>query len=70
MDPLGLTPEDVPDDVPADQREERALLTQAFVKEPDKTVQQLVGEAIASTGENIRISRFVRYELGRAAPDS
>ncbi|QSV44792.1 translation elongation factor Ts [Geobacter benzoatilyticus] len=40
------------------------LLEQAYVKDPDKTVQQFLNEAIASIGENISIRRFVRYALG------
>lgn len=40
------------------------LLQQPFIKDDKKTVQQLLTEAIATIGENIRIRRFVRYELG------
>lgn len=43
---------------------ERCLLSQAFVKNPDLTVQQLLTETIAKIGENIVIRRFVRFELG------
>ena len=44
--------------------EEICLLEQAFVKDPDKTIQDIVNEQIARIGENIRIRRFVRYEMG------
>lgn len=44
--------------------EEYCLLEQAFIKDPDKTVAQLVSEKIATIGENITIRRFVRFELG------
>jgi len=44
--------------------EENVLLEQAFVKDPDKTVQTLLNEKIATIGENISIRRFARYELG------
>lgn len=44
--------------------EEFCLLEQPFIKDPDKTVEQLVNEKIATIGENISIRRFVRYELG------
>jgi elongation factor Ts len=40
------------------------LLEQPFVKDPDKTVSQLITEKIAKIGENISVRRFVRYELG------
>jgi elongation factor Ts len=42
---------------------ERALLTQPYVKDPDKTVGDLLQDAIQRLGENIVIRRFVRYEL-------
>ena len=44
--------------------EENCLLEQQFVKDPDKTISQLLNEKIAQIGENISIRRFVRYELG------
>lgn len=40
------------------------LMEQPFVKDPDKTISQLITEKIAKIGENISIRRFVRYELG------
>jgi elongation factor Ts len=43
---------------------EACLLEQPFVKNPDITVQDLLNELIAKTGENIVIGRFVRYQLG------
>jgi len=44
--------------------EENVLLEQSFVKDPDKTVQTLLNEKIATIGEQISIRRFVRFELG------
>ncbi len=44
---------------------ERCLLEQQFIKDPDKTVQQLIHEHVAKIGENINVRRFVRYELGQ-----
>ncbi len=43
---------------------EICLLEQPFIKDPNKTVQDLVVESIAALGENIRIRRFARLELG------
>ena len=43
---------------------EICLLEQPFVKDPDKTIEELVKEKIAKIGENINVRRFVRYELG------
>ena len=42
---------------------ERALLTQDYVKEPDKTVGDLLQDTIQKVGENVVVRRFVRYEL-------
>jgi elongation factor Ts len=43
---------------------EICLLDQPFVKDPDKTIDQLLQTLIAKIGENIKIRRFVRFELG------
>jgi len=43
---------------------EICLLEQPFVKDPDKTVQDILNEKIATIGENMSIRRFVRYEKG------
>jgi elongation factor Ts len=42
---------------------EKALLTQPYVKEPDKTIGELLQETVQKVGENVVIRRFVRYEL-------
>lgn len=43
---------------------EECLLEQSFVKEPDKTVGNLIKEYIAQLGENISVGRFIRFQLG------
>jgi len=43
---------------------EICLLDQGWVKDPDKTIEQLQQELISKIGENIKIRRFVRFELG------
>ncbi len=40
------------------------LLDQPFVKNPDKSIKEILTEAIAKTGENIVVRRFTRYQLG------
>ena len=45
---------------------ENCLVDQPFVKNPDMTIAQYVNERIQQTGENIKIRRFVRYEMGEA----
>ncbi len=43
---------------------EICLMDQPFVKDPDKTIEQIQQELVAKIGENIKIRRFVRFELG------
>jgi elongation factor Ts len=92
MNPLTVSPENIPQEVLAEERaiaekqaretgkpeniierivegrmdkfvKEKALLTQDYVKEPDKSVSDLLQETIQKVGENIVVRRFVRYEL-------
>src|SRR6266478_3281048 len=44
--------------------EEVVLLDQPFIKDPAKTVGELVTEKIAKTGEKVTIRRFARYKMG------
>jgi elongation factor Ts len=46
---------------------ESTLLAQPFVKDPDKTIEQLVTEASAKTGEKIEVARFARFKVGEAS---
>jgi elongation factor Ts len=41
------------------------LLLQPYIKDPTKTIQDIITELIAKTGENIVVSRFARFELGK-----
>jgi elongation factor Ts len=50
--------------------QENVLLEQAFVKDPDKTVQDIITDVIAKLGENIVVSRFVRFQLGEHTNNS
>ncbi|NJD01588.1 MAG: translation elongation factor Ts [Ruminiclostridium sp.] len=43
---------------------EMCLLEQDWIKDPDKTIKQLITEKIAAIGENINIRRFARFERG------
>jgi elongation factor Ts len=92
MNPLAVSPENIPQEVLAEEREiaekraretgkpeniiervvegrvdkfvkEKALLTQDYVKEPNKSVGDLLQETIQKVGENVVVRRFVRYEL-------
>lgn len=55
------------DEVPADAEDDPAaicLLIQPFIKDPAKSIQDIITETVAKTGENIKVRRFVRFELG------
>ncbi len=45
---------------------EVALLEQQYIKNPDITIQDLMNELIAKTGENIVINRYTRFQLGES----
>ncbi len=42
------------------------LVDQAFIKDPDRTVEELIKEHVATLGENIQVCRFTRYALGES----
>ena len=43
---------------------ESALLAQPFVKDPDKSIEQLITEVAAKTGEKVEVARFARFKVG------
>jgi elongation factor Ts len=43
---------------------EACLMEQPFIRDPSKTIEQLVKESVAKTGENILIRRFARFQIG------
>ena len=67
--PKYIKKEDVPEDVLAEEKDketfikEKCLLEQPFVRDPKKTIQDCISELIASIGENIFVSRFIRYKV-------
>ncbi len=64
QEPLCITEAQMPEDT--DMGPEIAcLLLQPFIRDPEKSVQDLVTETAAKVGENIRVSRFARFELGQ-----
>ena len=44
--------------------QENCLMEQAFVKEPDRSIEQLRTDLIGVIGENVEVRRFVRFQLG------
>ena len=61
-DPVCIGAGDVPESVDPQQA---CLLLQPFIKDPSKTIQDIINEAIARLGENIKVRRFVRFELAK-----
>ncbi|MCH7951196.1 translation elongation factor Ts [Patescibacteria group bacterium] len=41
-----------------------ALLSQEYIRDPSKTIKELIAETVGKTGEKIEVKRFVRFELG------
>ncbi len=50
--------------------DEQCLMNQKFVKNPDISIKEYVGQAVGTIGENISIARFTRYLLGETAKKS
>ena len=63
MAPQFIYPEDIPQETDLDPQE-ACLLLQPFIKDSTKTIQDIITETIAKVGENIKIRRFTRFELG------
>lgn len=62
--PQFITAEEIPEKEEFDPQTD-CLLNQPFIKEPAKSVQEIINQTIAKVGENIKISRFTRFEIGR-----
>ncbi len=63
LNPRYVSEEDVAEDDDVDPPVD-CLLLQPYIKDPTLTVKDLVVEAVAKVGENIKIGRFTRFELG------
>jgi elongation factor Ts len=64
MNPAVVSPEDrSPEHEGSDA--EVCLTSQPFIRDGSRAIGDLIKDVVAKTGENIRVSRFVRYELGR-----
>lgn len=64
MDPQYISKEECPTGVEIDFQN-ACLLLQPYIKDPTKTINDIVTELIAKTGENVKIGRFARFELGK-----
>ena len=63
MSPLYVDSADVPEGEEVNP-EEACLMQQPFIRDPAKTVQELVNEAVGRLGENVKVRRFTRFSLG------
>jgi len=59
--PVYITAEEASGDEIA---EEVSLLSQPFIKDPQKTVQDVIVEVVSKVGENVGVTRFSRFEIG------
>ena len=63
MSPLYIDDDDIPDGESVDPQQ-ACMMQQAFIKDPSRTVQDLVKEMVGKLGENVRVRRFTRFSLG------
>jgi elongation factor Ts len=67
MSPRYVDTDEIPDDVSDDEDrpvEEVCLMEQPFIKDPSRTIREVVQETIARVGENVRVRQFSRFALG------
>jgi len=63
MSPQFISEEDIPEEADVDPKA-ACLLLQPYIKDPTMTIQDIIVEAIARVGENIKVGKFTRFELG------
>jgi elongation factor Ts len=61
---LAVREEDLPDGADGSV-EETVLMKQPFIRDGSRTIESLIKDAVAKTGENIQVRRFARFELGQ-----
>lgn len=67
-DPKYICVEDMPQESDTDDEldpVEVCLLSQPFIKDPQRSIQDIITETVAKVGENIKVRRFARFELGK-----
>jgi elongation factor Ts len=66
MNPQFISEEEIPQDTDIEDIEPQVacLLLQPYIRDLTKSIQDIITETIARTGENIRVNRFARFELG------
>jgi len=63
LSPQFVSDKEIPQGADIDPQE-ACLLLQPYIKSPDMTIQDIINETIAKVGENIKVRRFARFELG------
>ncbi len=63
LSPKYISEKEIKEDEEVDPKD-ACLLSQPYIKDPTRTVKDIITDVIAKVGENIRVRRFVRYELG------
>jgi len=63
ISPQYISREEIPEGAEVEP-ESDCLLLQPFIKSPDKSVQDVIVETISKVGENIKVKRFSRFEVG------
>ena len=63
MNPKFITEEEYKPEI-GEEPQNACLMLQADIKQPDKTIKEVITEVIARTGENVKVGRFIRFELG------
>jgi elongation factor Ts len=73
MEDIATKPENIKEKIVEGRLEkwyqEHVLMEQAFFKDEDKTIQQLLEGVVAELGERVAVRRFARYELGEFASE-
>ncbi len=62
--PQFISPEEAPERADDTEVQAACLLLQPYIKNPDMSIQDIIDETIAKVGENIKVSRFARFEIG------
>ena len=63
LSPQFITKEEIPEGTDVEPQA-ACLLLQPYIRDPGKIVRDVIVETIAKVGENIKVSRFARFELG------
>ena len=63
LDPMCISVEEVPEGSDVDPQTV-SLLSQPYIRDTTRTVQEIINDTIAKTGENIKVRRFARFEVG------